>query len=501
MFNRSIRIVCSQIAETIRRPSRLIYGPLMRWIRFLVRRPQLVPTILPLVPDSLIKRTGARSMWFAAGQELFQRDRPDEAWLCVQRGLSMGHPSIDEYQLGALCLFHGLGRFRDAMTLLACANERGLQEAAHLGLGNLPFRVLDSVWTRHFGQIALIDYVIKLGILEGRRREDTILYVPPGAAVGNRFLLDQIASQLRLIERPADLPFPESAVQALHFDLLVPRLADNSSTYYWEIADQTYQRWQRDGREPLCRLPPEIEARGRAVLEELGMPRDAWFVTLHVREGTWKGRPGIQGIRNAAVSTYLPAISEITSRGGWVVRIGDPSMTRLPTLANVIDYCHCAMRADWMDVFLLARCRFFVGTNSGPTFVATLYGTPVVLTNWWPAAERPWHSSDIFVPKMLRRVSNGCYLSLGETLREPYCWCYSRWYLANRTGATVKDNDPQIIRDAVNEMLQRLDGDLAADDRVAELRARADRIYKSHGIAGQAQLAGEFLRRNEAFLV
>jgi putative glycosyltransferase (TIGR04372 family) len=431
---------------------------------------------------------------------IFQLDYPEQALKYLQRSSRSESVSSDENLLRAMCLYHGMGQFREAMALLARANEGNYKEAEGLGLPVRQFRVLENVWARQIGHIALIDYVIKLGILEGRRPEDTILYLPPGSLIGNRFLLDQVAANLRLIERSEGLPFPASSVQILHYDFLGPRLPDQTTAYFWTAGGETYRRWETEGRPPLLKFPADAEARGWEVLRDLGLPPSAWFVAMHVREGKWdRVRPGIHGIRNANISSYLPAISEITRQGGWVVRIGDPGMTALPEIENVIDYCHTPARSDWMDIFILAHCRFLLGTNSGPAFAPALYGKPSVLTNWWPAGERPWHSSNLFIPKLLRKISDGRYLSLSETLQEPFCWCYSRRYLAANAGVQLEDNDPELIRAAVEETLRCLDGSLPQDGDLAELRSRADRIYESCGIAGKAQLAGELFRRHPDF--
>lgn len=496
------RLARAWIVKAVRRPSRLIFVPLSRLILTLLRFPRLAPWVVPVWPHLWIESKRGRSFCGLVGYGLLQEDHPVEAWRWISLLFDFGRPSIDEYLLGANCLYQGLGRYRDAMALLNRANECGIKEAARLGLADSSFRVLDSVWARHFGHIALIDYVIKLGILEGRRSEDTILYLPPGSPVANRFLLDQAATHIRIIENPADLPFPESAVQALHYDLMGPRLPDRSTACYWNVAAQTYARWRREGRTHLFELPPELEARARAALQKAGLPREAWFVALHVREREPDRRKsGINTVRNADVGAYFPAIAEITRRGGWVIRIGDPSTTPLPALPNVLDYCHSAIRADWMDIFILSRCRFMIGTNSGPAFVPALYGDiPVVLTNWWPAAERPWQPSDVFIPKMLFNLAEGRYLTLSETLCEPVGWCYSRRHLANHSGVRLEDNDPEIIRAAVREMLARLDGHSQADPEATELRGQADRIYEEHDVVGGGQLAREFLRRHRALI-
>ncbi|MFZ3354854.1 MAG: TIGR04372 family glycosyltransferase [Xanthobacteraceae bacterium] len=490
------KAIVSQVAKTVRRPSRLFFGPFFIGLLALLRHPRLVPLVLRMAPGRLIQAGGGKTIFVEAGYRLLQNDRPEEAWLCLQHYLRLGRPSIDEILLAGNCLYQGLGRRRDATALLVQAGERELEDAARRGLSDYPIRVLDSVWARHIGHLGLVDYVIKRGILEGRRRGDTILYVPPGSPVANRFLLTQIDSRIRVVENPADLPFPASAVQALHYDLLVPRLPNHAITHYWEAAAETYAQWHREGRGSVLAYPADMQARGRATLEKAGVPRGSWFVALHVREREPDGgRSTINSARNADIASYLPAVAEVGRRGGWVVRIGEPNATPLPVLPGVIDYCRSADRADWMDIFILACSRFLIGTNSGPAFVPALYGVPAVLTNWWPAGERPWRPSDIFVPKLLRKISDGSYLTLGQTLCEPFGWSYSKNYLTDRAGVRLEDNDSETIRAAVCEMLERLDGNSQPDMDVDELRVRADRIYDAGGVVGMGRLAGEFVRR------
>jgi putative glycosyltransferase (TIGR04372 family) len=174
---------------------------------------------------------------------------------------------------------------------------------------------------------------------------------------------------------------------------------------------------------------------------------------------------------------------------------------RLPPLANVIDYGRSDMRSDWMDVFLLTRSRFVLGSASGPIFVPPLYVVPSVLTHWWPPGMRPWHAHDIYIPKLAKRAADATYLTLSETLREPVSYCHSLRHLAAEAGLAVEDNDPELIRDAVAEMLTRLDRGASSDADVVDVRVRADRIYQSHGRFGMAALSHGFLRRHGDLMV
>jgi putative glycosyltransferase (TIGR04372 family) len=491
IVSRAADFAFRQAIKIVKRPSRLFFLALSFWPRF-------ASYVLPMLSDRWIKTPNGTASCIETGYHLFQRDYPVEAWQWFERGLRVGSPAADDNLFGAICLYHGLGRFRDAMSLLGHANESGIAAAEAPDFINNRFRVLDGFWTRHIGDTAILDYVIKLGILEGRSRDETILFLPPGSPVANRFLLQQIAGHLRLVENPADLPFDISAVGAFHYNSVAPQLSDGTTVYIWEIAGKTYARWQREGRGPLLSLPSEAEARGWEALHRAGVPQGAWFVAMHVREGKWYGQnTGPRGILNAEITTYLPAIAEVTRRGGWVVRMGDPGMKPLSALPNVIDYCHSELRADWMDVFIASQCRFMLGSSSGPAYIPPLYGIPSVLTNWWPPAQRPWHASDIFIPKLMRRTASGQYLSLSETLTEPFSYCHSRRFLADHEGVHVEDNDPEIIRAAVEEMLARLDGSVSDCDssEVSDLRSRAERIYRSHGAPEMGQLARVFLQR------
>lgn len=500
-IDRAIRFLYDQVIKTSHRPSRLFTSPLYRLLVAVPISRRVVLFVLALLPSVLTKRSSVQSLCFVTANQLLFREQPEEAWLWFQWCLRLGPTPTDQYLQAALCLFQGMGRFGDAMSLFVRANEQGIAEAKRLGVVNTRYRVLDRVWARHIGHTATVDYVIKLGILEGRAKDDTILYVPPGSPIANRFLLDQVATQLRLVENALDLPFDASVLQALHYDYLGPCLPDRTTVYFWEIAAKTYKRWEREGRGALLSLPPDIEARGWTALHSEGVPKGAWFVALHVREGKWDGRdPGLHRVMNANISTYLPAMTEITRRGGWIIRMGDPSMSRLPPLANVIDYCHSGLRADWMDIFLAASCRFMIGTTSGPAFIPPLYGPPLLLSNWWPPAQRPFHASDIFVPKLLRSLTDGRYLTLSESLHEPFSHCHSLTYLADREKVYVDDCDPMVLAGAVKEMLALSEGDTSYGADVADLRARADKIYQAQGIFGAGQFAAEFLRRHASVI-
>ena len=81
-----------------------------------------------------------------------------------------------------------------------------------------------------------------------------------------------------------------------------------------------------------------------------------WFVTCHVREPFYKDR---DDYRDSDISSFFLAFKEIVANGGWVIRMGDKSMSPIPKMNNVIDYATSEHKSDWMDIFLCAYMQIY----------------------------------------------------------------------------------------------------------------------------------------------
>ena len=95
-------------------------------------------------------------------------------------------------------------------------------------------------------------------------------------------------------------------------------IARQALAFYLQLP--AYHRaWAAAGRAPLLSLSPSRLSAGRASLARIGLPADAWFVAMHVRDPAFHGEA--QGrsradlaARDADVMTYLPAIERIVAR-------------------------------------------------------------------------------------------------------------------------------------------------------------------------------------------
>jgi len=259
---------------------------------------------------------------------------------------------------------------------------------------------------------------------------------------------------------------------------------------------------------PLFHLSEKHHAMGQKVLKKLGLPDDAWYVTMHVREPGYRGEAKVgntENWRNANPLDYLKACEAVTKAGGWVFRIGDPSMTELPSMPQVIDYAHMKIRSDFMDVFLGATCRFLIGTASGPLRIPRFFGVPVILTNCSHFIQYfSLFENDLFLPRFLQHQKNDKYLSFEDYMSPPTTMFGADRLL--KEGLKSLENTPEELEAVTIEMLKRTEGSDSLnldDDLQLRFKVLAERCGQKHGghlVKAFAPISQEFIHKHANLL-
>ena len=253
----------------------------------------------------------------------------------------------------------------------------------------------------------------------------------------------------------------------------------------WQPAGMEAFSWEAvtdldwSGQDRGYRAPKLSEAKRRSAEQlrvEMGIPLSDWFVALHVREGKDFRH------RNASITNYVEAIRVITRAGGWVVRLGDASMRRLPDMERVIDYGHSQWKSELMDLYLISACRFYFGTTSGPLDVAQLLGRPAVTVN---AAEfaiwGPVRPNDLGILKHVYSARHRRVLSLKEWLEEPFASQCTGYHFDDREYRLI-DNSANEIREVVEEFMRPERSSLSDVQRAFNaVRSRAIRRWLDEG--------------------
>lgn len=358
------------------------------------------------------------------------------------------------------------------------------------------------------GNYEHLDMYVKAGILGLCPSKKLILLIDSNDRVNNPCYLNYWKRYITVISDPLLIRM----LTPLEKQLTIPL------NLYMSLRGKVYksflalgiirEQWIQEKRSPILTLSDEDYQRGWQCLKPFGMKQGDWFVCLHVRERGWKDNDSfVEDFRNADINTYKPAIKAVTDAGGWVVRMGDPTMKPLPEMSRVIDYAQSNAKSDWMDVFLCAQCRFFIGTSSGLFIFAMSFGVPVVATNFMPTCCAYYLTSkDLFIPRICRFKEENHSLNFAELFSPPLGTAAIQ-YNYDHKNIEIIENSKEEIRDLVMEMLERCHGHLTYSQEDEELQQRfksmtlaCGKSYGEENAVVNARIGMSFLRKHATLL-
>jgi putative glycosyltransferase (TIGR04372 family) len=322
----------------------------------------------------------------------------------------------------------------------------------------LPVRILGYEWVTQIGHLGYIASYLKMQRL-GWRPTSNVVLLAPKHKIANPAFLKLYRNSVVIVSEPNLISklFP---YQRHLGDTFNGWLRDDGTGEDWcEAGARAHRAWDEKGLPPLLAPSEAIVENGFQWLEAHGVPKGGWFVAMHARSSGFyrEGLGSSQGHRNASIASYFPAIREITRRGGWVVRMGDASMPKLPQMPNVIDYAHSRMKRDWLDVFFWSKARFFLGTTSGPTNAVMALFTPTVLVNCLSNYAQLWNNRTIYCLKPFWSKPKRQFVPIAEFTSHPMRGKIFNIDILAQEGVFPQNNTAQDIEEAVAEMLDHLD--------------------------------------------
>ncbi len=348
------------------------------------------------------------------------------------------------------------------------------------------------------------DSMVKEGLL-GWRPPFIPLLLAPGNKIVNLAALTYWRKHICAITDRRLIRRLQPIASVLEYDTYWRPLTDGAVRCTWNRYPAIQEECRKRAIGPQISLTREHTIGGRKLLASLGVPPEAWYVTIHVRDQS-RGKlgrnvdPKSTSNRDADIETYRLAMQAIVERGGWVIRLGDVSMKPLAPMKGVIDYVHSTAKRDWMDIFLVATSRFFLGTTSGVNGIPIAFNVPSILTNVSPMNGFPVNSSDLFIPKLLWFAQENRHLSFKDSLSPPFDYCFNQLTF-ERYGMQVQPNSPEEIRDVTIEMLDRFQGSQQYSEGDNSLQARFQSIVKTIEPYGMpCRIGRDFLRKHAHLL-
>lgn len=384
------------------------------------------------------------------------------------------------------------GHYFDSITKIETGLKLQDEQSKRKSLHLLNIKILGNDLSA-IGHLCYIDTIVKLGKLDLLSPEKRLVFMTKNAVPNPCYL--------NYWEEYIDINIIESD-EYLSLDCFAREIFENIGCLklqkgYTDIisaVNLAERSWQDKKLPPLLTLKETDKQRGFRVLEQLSVPRDSWFVALHVREGDQRIT---RSNADAKIETYFNAIKAITERGGWVIRMGHAGMTPLPRMPGVVDYANSVFKSDWMDVFLWASCQFHIGTASGPQSVPPTFGRPVLYTNCPAIGIVEDYSNSLMLPKLYWSNTENRFFTFREMLDSPIGWTVSRIF--DGIDCNIIDNSPEEIEMAVLEMLDKIKQP-EDDDLLSDLQIKFNTLRSEYGDTGGMTISETFIQKHSELL-
>jgi len=184
---------------------------------------------------------------------------------------------------------------------------------------------------------------------------------------------------------------------------------------------------------------------------------------------------------------------------------------------NVINYAGSKKRSEFMDIYLIKQCKFFVSDVSGILAISMLMAKPMIVTNSASLTNRfdamVFYSpdKDIALLKKLWDSQNKRYLTIRDMLNFEINICIQEPNLSGalyaeykRRGIVPINNTPEEILAVVKEMNERIDGTIKYDEIDIKLQRRyrdiVDNYPMKENVLNNWRLGASFLRENRWLL-
>ena len=344
----------------------------------------------------------------------------------------------------------------------------------------------------------------------------------------------------REIARPRTADFigvlgPISNLQL--FKMLTRQVRVVPGAWLWLMLDRACQFWTRSSLHhggtlfslndypqflnypALLHFTSSEKLAGKNLLQALGVTSDAPWVCIHNRDAEYlntkvapsKSSPekswGYHNYRDFSAKSMVLAAEELTKRGYFVLRMGAVVAEKLiSTNPKIVDYASTPLRSDLGDIFLLANCAAYLGSDSGIASVPFIFCRPVIHINWplSQVATLTFQGPLIFITKHLYHRSTKRYLGIREVLdRKLINAGESRVY--EEAGVEVVDNTPEEICDLAVELDERLKGTWHPQAQDEQLQLQFWDIFRQHCPpehvgSVQPRIGAAFLRQHRYLL-
>ena len=256
---------------------------------------------------------------------------------------------------------------------------------------------------------------------------------------------------------------------------------------------------------PIISFTPQEEKEGKELLNKMNV--DDWFVCFHARDSSYLGKHWSKGDwqhshRNCSIENFIEAAMYACAQGGYALRMGSVVEKKLPPVnSRVIDYA-TTHRTEFGDIYIMAKCKFFIGNTAGIVCVSYIFNVPNITTNLQLLTIPPVGIRDLFIPKKLWYEREKRFLTFKEMIESSVLQYMSAKDLEDH-GLRFIENTSHEILAVTQEMNERIDGTWKTTEEDEQLQKRFKALYvKGKHCFGPppGRIGAQFLRENKEML-
>ena len=250
------------------------------------------------------------------------------------------------------------------------------------------------------------------------------------------------------------------------------------------------------------------EAQGEKEFRKLGIPPDSTFICFHNRDSafldtmknafTWR----YHDYRDSSIRNYLQGVKEMTKRGYYAIRLGTKVNEKVECRnPKVIDYACNGMRTDFLDIYLSAKCRFIICSDTGISFPAEVFNRPLVYVNWTLLLRISVYAAyGLIIFKKFFLKNENRYMSFSEIMNLEFGGKDTD-ELFNRLNLKLIENTPEEIRAVTIEMDERLNDTWESTREDEILQEKFWALFGSNKVRSpDLRIGAEFLHQNRDLL-
>jgi putative glycosyltransferase (TIGR04372 family) len=210
----------------------------------------------------------------------------------------------------------------------------------------------------------------------------------------------------------------------------------------------------------------EEEKKGEGYLTKFNLTKNSKFVAISVRDNTYLNRLNknhnwdYHNHRYQDIDIFKLATEELTKRGYHVFIMGALGSKELKTQnKKIINYGNSNLRSDFLDIYLSAKCTFFISASTGLDAIPRVFRKPI-LTIISMVNVLQLSGKEFILIRPQLKISENRILKLDEILSIPFKeqMITSETYKVNTKDIKHIDSSPEEIRDITIEVMDRLEG-------------------------------------------